>query len=252
MDRESRAHAMPMPLPDDSNARCLSCGYLLRGLTENRCPECGRPFDPNDPRTVNLGRQVGPVARLWLRPPGWPLNVMCAFWMCVVLWGNTSPGGYFGLQLFGISFGLLVGGVWLLRFVVAWILAAKHHQPTFRPWRASLRWAVMPLLIAIVASSVWTHTPARLCFWISRPCMDRLARQVMSAPATAPRPAWVGLYPIQDARVVPGGMRFIVRGAGFMDRAGFAFSPSGPPPNLGGEDCYTPIRDGWYEWAQGS
>ncbi len=25
---------------------CEGCGYLLFGLTEPRCPECGRPFDP--------------------------------------------------------------------------------------------------------------------------------------------------------------------------------------------------------------
>ncbi|MBP7933157.1 MAG: zinc ribbon domain-containing protein [Phycisphaerae bacterium] len=25
---------------------CPVCGYMLRGLTEYRCPECGRPFDP--------------------------------------------------------------------------------------------------------------------------------------------------------------------------------------------------------------
>jgi hypothetical protein len=28
--------------------RCLECGYLLDGLPEPRCPECGRPFDPGD------------------------------------------------------------------------------------------------------------------------------------------------------------------------------------------------------------
>lgn len=26
---------------------CMNCGYLLYGLTENRCPECGTPFDPH-------------------------------------------------------------------------------------------------------------------------------------------------------------------------------------------------------------
>lgn len=26
---------------------CVPCGYDLRGLDEPRCPECGRPFDPN-------------------------------------------------------------------------------------------------------------------------------------------------------------------------------------------------------------
>ncbi len=34
-------------LPDsfDEIARCPQCDYLLAGLTELRCPECGRPFD---------------------------------------------------------------------------------------------------------------------------------------------------------------------------------------------------------------
>ncbi len=31
--------------------RCLGCGYNLRGLPENRCPECGRTFDPDDPQS---------------------------------------------------------------------------------------------------------------------------------------------------------------------------------------------------------
>jgi hypothetical protein len=33
------------PLAD---AHCLHCGYSLRGLPENRCPECGTAFDPAD------------------------------------------------------------------------------------------------------------------------------------------------------------------------------------------------------------
>jgi uncharacterized membrane protein len=32
-----------IPLPSD--ARCLKCGYSLQRLTEQRCPECGLPFD---------------------------------------------------------------------------------------------------------------------------------------------------------------------------------------------------------------
>jgi rubredoxin len=27
--------------------QCEMCGYLLFGLSENRCPECGHPFDPD-------------------------------------------------------------------------------------------------------------------------------------------------------------------------------------------------------------
>lgn len=35
------------------HARCLSCGYLLRGLPEPVCPECARAFDPADPSTFD-------------------------------------------------------------------------------------------------------------------------------------------------------------------------------------------------------
>jgi len=30
---------------------CRQCGYNLHGLPENRCPECGQAFDPNNPKT---------------------------------------------------------------------------------------------------------------------------------------------------------------------------------------------------------
>jgi hypothetical protein len=33
------------PLAD---AHCPHCGYSLRGLPENRCPECGKPFGPHE------------------------------------------------------------------------------------------------------------------------------------------------------------------------------------------------------------
>jgi hypothetical protein len=38
---------------------CLGCGYDLRGLPENRCPECGRAFDPVDPTTFAAGMRDG-------------------------------------------------------------------------------------------------------------------------------------------------------------------------------------------------
>src|SRR5882724_2648295 len=41
---------------------CWDCDYCLRGLIESRCPECGRPFDENDPASMNFGA-AGPVAR---------------------------------------------------------------------------------------------------------------------------------------------------------------------------------------------
>jgi hypothetical protein len=42
------------------DARCLACGYVLCGLPEARCPECGRPFDPDNPATYG---PAGPKRR---------------------------------------------------------------------------------------------------------------------------------------------------------------------------------------------
>jgi len=38
----------PAPRPP-RGGRCGECGYLLAGLPEPRCPECGTRFDPRDP-----------------------------------------------------------------------------------------------------------------------------------------------------------------------------------------------------------
>ena len=35
--------------------KCLGCAYILDYLPENRCPECGRTFDPDDPLTFTGG-----------------------------------------------------------------------------------------------------------------------------------------------------------------------------------------------------
>ena len=32
-------------------ARCIRCQYILEGLPEARCPECGHAFNPDDPLT---------------------------------------------------------------------------------------------------------------------------------------------------------------------------------------------------------
>lgn len=45
---------------------CRQCGYHLAGLSENRCPECGRTFDQGNPRTF-AGRPYGWLLWRWLR-----------------------------------------------------------------------------------------------------------------------------------------------------------------------------------------
>ena len=43
---------------------CRSCGYLLRGLTASRCPECGQAFDRGNPKTYR--KKPKRPLRAWL------------------------------------------------------------------------------------------------------------------------------------------------------------------------------------------
>src|SRR5438093_12950493 len=58
-----------------NSLHCAGCGYDLRGLCGERCPECGLPFDPHDPPTARVP---------WLRR-GAELGACSAFWQTVWL-----------------------------------------------------------------------------------------------------------------------------------------------------------------------
>jgi general secretion pathway protein G len=53
----------------DFDGRCFGCGYQLRGLTVCRCPECGRPFAPENPATFRDPSRSVPRAK-WLPATG--------------------------------------------------------------------------------------------------------------------------------------------------------------------------------------
>jgi hypothetical protein len=56
---------MSSPESISTYKRCLGCGYILDGLPENRCPECGREFDPNDGQTYHDDREDYRSNPLW-------------------------------------------------------------------------------------------------------------------------------------------------------------------------------------------
>lgn len=38
---------------------CIGCDYILNGITSPACPECGRPFDANDPASMRVTDDKG-------------------------------------------------------------------------------------------------------------------------------------------------------------------------------------------------
>ena len=81
--------------PRTHAAFCLGCGYSLRELPARRCPECGRPFDPADLRSMSLGHPLRPWQRWLLRPTGWPTIALALLGTAALAylsrWPRLSP-----------------------------------------------------------------------------------------------------------------------------------------------------------------
>ena len=112
---------------DDDALTCPLCGYDLRGLPEDRCPECGHAFDPASLRDARrsspawsfehatshrvrafvgtFGRSLTPW-RFWreLSPASVVVPRQLAIWSAAWLaLGSLVAAGVFGMQLSAIS-----------------------------------------------------------------------------------------------------------------------------------------------------
>ena len=65
---------------------CHGCGYALIGLPGNRCPECGRDFDPANPHTFLTHPRRVALRRI--------IRIVLVL-LCLAL----APGGYVLLPL---------------------------------------------------------------------------------------------------------------------------------------------------------
>lgn len=76
------------PTTRQTGMYCRQCGYALRGLSEPRCPECGRPYNPTDPKSY-LHHPRGWSLRRRARRAAWSLALLAVAFAvyAAVLWG---------------------------------------------------------------------------------------------------------------------------------------------------------------------
>ena len=67
---------------------CRDCGYILDGLPEHRCPECGGPFDPRSPTTFRSTARTYTHRRRW-RMLLHPVAILLAAWLCMAAGPST-------------------------------------------------------------------------------------------------------------------------------------------------------------------
>jgi hypothetical protein len=74
---------------------CRQCHYDLRSLTTNRCPECGKAFDPNNPDSFyseypSLGMRAGIALESAIGWRGVLFVILCFAWFGIVLFPSLS------------------------------------------------------------------------------------------------------------------------------------------------------------------
>lgn len=87
------------PIDIDPHARCRGCGYALRELTEPRCPECGRAFNPQNHESFilpgltrrRLAQRLHRLSRWLIGRDGLGVQ-LCIASMIGVLIAGSRPG----------------------------------------------------------------------------------------------------------------------------------------------------------------
>src|SRR5437867_4726141 len=175
-------------IPDE--ATCVQCNYSLRGLSDFRCPECGRAFDPDRPLTMNLGRPLDRFAKAALRPMG--RLPRTALW-AIVTAGFIGPAWLFPADGVAILWLLL----WLAFFTGCWLrsmvrraVAYQYRQPKLLlrvddPFRRKTRLAFIVSTILVLS-----RAPFVVAILGSRPWLDAYAYHLWAeVPATEPLPS---------------------------------------------------------------
>jgi hypothetical protein len=227
------------------DARCLECGYLLRGLSEARCPECGRGFSAEDLATVNCGRPYGPRVAWILRPTKW-----IALWAPWVAWGIFSIAAILLFErLIPLVILALVWIVFLLPYAVRGTmrnLAVRlYRQP--REFRRVDRANVRRIFLAFSPpfALMIAGLPLHIPFYASLPWINAVAQRAYQTGQGAgpyPPPQWAGFYRVQVVNVTSRSVIARVGGSELL------FYPGPSDHSLPGYFPWEmiPIGGGWY------
>ena len=126
-------------------ALCRQCGYLLRELPEDRCPECGRTFDRRDPQTMKIPGYRKPTVR---RQPTFGEQIMLASIMATLY--TVVPAQFAcGMWLLGVGLWVAICVAWARRENIARVAPEQLRMSAGPRWRGFVK---IMLLISIIGS----------------------------------------------------------------------------------------------------
>lgn len=184
-----------------------------------------------------------PVRRPGTSPPGPIFLTLLGALALLTCWAVSAPAGYFLLLLAAALAWCALAAIWGI-----WLLLALARRPgrdgLRRRWR---QWLFAPVVAVFVAGNVALDAPLRMRHALSEPALRAAAEALIRGESVDP--GRHGLYVLTATEPLPGrAARFQVRGTGFLETSGFAYSPAGPPPARG-SDRYEHLTGPWYTWV---
>ena len=178
----------------EHHRRCLTCSYDLHGLPDDRCPECGREFDPADPVTYAGQRGIRGKERACLAavgvlivtmpyPAGWALArwtvllllnlagvVTPVFWS-VARWHRTrsdDPSGpmqvHGGLRVIAVA----LAGIGAAVALASWLCLGVDLVPPVMHRYSFFQFFWVPLLANLISLLVSFEAKEEPLFFAGR------------------------------------------------------------------------------------
>jgi hypothetical protein len=234
-------------LPDD--AQCFRCRYLLRGLIDNICPECGFAFDPTNPESYvspsrpvkrnDFGRTPKPF------PPGKTANRILLVNVVALLIDFSNPGQTSLASCVWLVAALITVSyfaIWWVSRLTSWLFVKDTpDEPPREPIR---KWAMIPLLLFILMTNALFPWPAYIRFQLGKSAFESAAKTQTRINSRAPQR--IGLHVVRRTHVEPNGDMFFEVGTSVIDAFGFWYIANEPPALNGDWYIEHKLSDHWF------
>jgi hypothetical protein len=221
---------------------CLGCGYCLKGLAEQRCPECGKGFDPQNAATF-IPTESCPRGVIWLITPArWPADLSVGFTILLLI----ISAAYFVPLYIPLALWLIVYLIITIPFLLrSWIRQIAIDRFRLNPElrkvdnytaRKARKW----LAAALILTALKIPSLVLICCelpWLSHEAHWLYDEEGMMA--NYPHRLWFGPIPVRVNDVIPWGVYFKVQGRGIV------YCPIHPPPG-GVTQYFWHLFGNWY------
>lgn len=178
-----------------TSPECLDCKYPLGGLSVAQCPECSRPFNPNDRSTFGPRRQKWTWRIAKSAPPTWLIMLVAAiaaFALPFVSAPITTKGfaAFILLCVLLPIFLFIPFWAWFLVMLISRqkLAITEEHLPLLnKRWRGVGLVMLLFLVIQHSGAVFWTR------WWLARPAFERL-RDTNDSQS----PRWVGTFHVRS------------------------------------------------------